>query len=131
MVGFSGETDDDFKESLDFVKEIGFMRAHVFIYSVREGTKAAQRTDQVDRQTKLKRSKMMIEATEQSEKEFLLSQIGKTFNVLFETSDNGFWYGYTENYTRVAVPSASNLEGKILKVLIKNVQDGLSFGELV
>ena len=130
MVGFSGETEQDFEESRAFVEEIGFARSHIFIYSVREGTKAAERTDRVDLKVKQERSQRMQATAICSEKAFLQSQVGRILNVLFEEMVVGAWEGYTENYTRVRVNSDCSLEWKILPVLITAVGDGLCDGEL-
>lgn len=130
MVGFSGETEQDFEESRAFVEEIGFARSHIFIYSVREGTKAAERTDRVDLKVKQERSQRMQQAALYCEKAFLQSQVGRISKVLFEEMVDGIWEGYTENYTRVRVRSDCPLEGKILPVLITAVGDGLCDGEL-
>ena len=130
MVGFSGETEQDFEESRKFVEEIGFARSHIFIYSVREGTKAAERTDRVDLKVKQERSQRMQATAICSEKAFLHSQVGRISKVLFEEMVDGAWEGYTENYTRVRVNSDCSLEGKILPVLITAAGDGLCDGEL-
>ena len=98
MVGFAGETEEEFSESLDFVKKVGFAKAHVFAYSRREGTMAYSLANQVTNAIKSERSKLMINAANESEKEFLSNQIGKVFPVLFETEQDGFAEGYTPNY---------------------------------
>lgn len=131
MVGFCGESDEDFNASCDFVKEIGFARSHVFAYSVREGTAAAKRTDFVENSVKQERSRIMLGITKFSEKAFLQSQIGCISNVLFETCHDGFWEGYTENYTRVLVNSKENLEGAILPVKLVKTANDHCFGEIL
>ena len=118
MVGFAGETEEDFKKSVNFLKEICFAKAHVFAYSRREGTAAYNYKNQIDKKTKSLRSKIMIEAANYCEKQFLASQIGKTVSVLFETEEDGYNYGYSENYSRVKLKHASSLQGQILKVKI-------------
>lgn len=131
MVGFQGETDEDFNESVTFLEKIGFARTHVFSYSVREGTVAAKRTDRVPNSIKQQRSSLMQEAANRSEQKFLQSQIGLTSEVLFEEKTDGYWEGYTENYTRVKVISESSLEGKIVKVKIISANDGICEGIIV
>ena len=124
MVGFAGETDEDFNASCDFMKEIGFARSHVFVYSMREGTVAAKRTDQVDPTVKLHRSRIMQAITDHSEQAFLKNQVGTTAKVLLETETDGTWEGYTENYTRVKVKAPENKENDIITVkLIETVAD--------
>lgn len=131
MVGFAGESDEEFNKSLDFVKAIGFARAHIFAYSIRSGTIAAGLKSQVERSVKDVRSKLMLEATKKSEDEFLKTQIGTTVPVLFETVHNGFFEGYTPNYTRVAVMDKKAVCGKIFNVYITDVNDDYCIGRLI
>lgn len=130
MVGFPGESDEDFKESCDFVRETGFARSHVFIYSEREGTPAAGRYDAVDKSVRAERAHIMGDICRQCERNFLKAQCGKTEKVLFETESDGYWEGYTGNYTRVKVKSAGDLEGKILPVVLIAANEDYCIGEL-
>lgn len=130
MVGFPGESDEDFKESCDFVRETGFARSHVFIYSEREGTPAARRHDAVDKSVRAERAHIMGDICRQCERDFLKAQCGKTEKVLFETDSDGYWEGYTGNYTRVKVKSAGDLEGKILPVVLTAANEDYCIGEL-
>lgn len=130
MVGFPGESDEDFKESCDFVRETGFARSHVFIYSEREGTPAARRHDAVDKSVRAERAHIMGDICRQCERDFLKAQCGKTEKVLFETESDGYWEGYTGNYTRVKVKSAGDLEGKILPVVLTAAYEDYCIGEL-
>lgn len=116
MVGFAGESDAEFNSSLEFVKKIGFARAHVFAYSKREGTVAAKADGQVSNAVKHERSQKMIAAVSESENDFLLSQVGKTYPVLFEAKKGEFNEGYTPNYTYVKVKSDLDLCGRIVNV---------------
>ena len=133
MVGFAGETDEDFSESLAFVKEIGFEKVHVFPYSVRKGTRAEKFGGQVDKATKEKRCHIILTETEKIRRAFFASQKGKTVSVLFEsTADGGFASGHTPNYTPVKVRTEHDLSGKILAVRIIGVcEDDSCFGELI
>ncbi|MCQ2449062.1 MAG: tRNA (N(6)-L-threonylcarbamoyladenosine(37)-C(2))-methylthiotransferase MtaB [Clostridia bacterium] len=131
MVGFAGETDEEFEQSLAFVKEIGFAKAHVFMYSRREGTVAAALKNQVQNAVKEERSRRMIEATEKSENECLSQMIGNAYPVLFETADNGFAVGYTPQYARVYVESNDPFTGKIKTVRITKVKNDHCFGVIV
>lgn len=130
MVGFPGESDEDFKESCDFVRETGFARSHVFIYSEREGTPAARRHDAVDKSVRAERAHIMGDICRQCERDFLKAQCGKTEKVLFEAESDGYWEGYTGNYTRVKVKSAGDLEGKILPVVLTAANEDYCIGEL-
>lgn len=107
MVGFSGETDEDFSESVSFVKKIGFEKVHVFPYSRRAGTRAAEFPDVIANAEKERRSHEMIAAAKEIRDEFLKSQVGKTVEVLFEERlRDGSIQGYTANYTPVRVKSS-------------------------
>lgn len=131
MVGFAGETDDEFNQSLNFAQKIGFARAHIFAYSRRSGTVAAGLKNQVSNTEKQLRSHQMAEITKQTEIEFLKSQIGNVYPVLFENQQNGVAEGYTPNYTRVIIDTEKALTGQIYDVLIKSVQDDYCIGELI
>ena len=127
MVGFAGETDEEFNKSLNFAKEIGFAKAHIFAYSRRKGTVAYNLPNQITKAEKSKRSREMIEATLKTEKEFLSNYIGSTVEVLFETENEG----YTKNYCRVKVGSTKNYTGKILNVKITSVENYTCIGEII
>ncbi len=132
MVGFAGETDDEFEQNRRFAGEIGFARAHVFVYSKREGTFAATLKDQVSDDKKSLRAKLMSETVKKTEKEFLESQVGLVCPVLFETRQKDKTYeGYTENYTQVVVKSDCSIEGRILNVKITEAKDTYCLGELI
>ncbi len=130
MVGFAGETEEEFGQSVEFVKKIAFAKAHVFPYSQREGTIAAKSPNQLDNSVKSQRSKIMIEAANSTRKEFLESQIGRSEAVLFEQTDkNGLWVGYTKNYTPVKIKSDKPLNGMILNVKLCAVNGDFCIGE--
>ena len=131
MVGFAGETDDEFNQSFNFAQKIGFARAHIFAYSRRSGTVAAGLKNQVINTEKQLRAHKMAEITKQTEIEFLKSQIGNVYPVLFESQENGFTEGYTPNYTRVIIDTKKALTGQIYDVLIKSVQDDYCIGEII
>ena len=131
MVGFAGETEQEFLESINFAKEMGFAKSHIFAYSRRSGTVAYNLKGQISKQEKSNRSKKMIEVTNQTEKEFLEGQIGKTVSVLFETNENGFSEGYTKNYTRVKVKTETAHSGEILNVKLISAKNGYCIGEFV
>ncbi len=128
MVGFAGETEEEFSESLAFAKEIGFAKAHIFSYSRRKGTVANKLPSQIENAVKTKRSHIMMTACSQSEREFLSSQVGRVFPVLFETEENGFCFGYTKNYTRVKASAQKGLCGSIANVLINGCESDYCVG---
>ena len=125
MVGFAGETQEEFNESLAFAKEIGFAKAHIFAYSRREGTVAYALQNQVSNALKSERSKQMIKAAVKSEYEFLDKFIGTKQNVLFETETEG----YTENYCRVKIKSPLLKTGEIKLVKITGRDGDCLLGE--
>ncbi len=130
MVGFPGETDDDFEESLSFAKEIGFSQAHIFAYSRRKGTVADKMSEQLTTAIKHSRSQSMIEATNKTKEEFMNNQIGKVFPVLYESKNcDGVYEGYTPNYTLVKTKFDYNPCGKIIDTIILETQDDYCIGK--
>lgn len=131
MVGFPGETEEEFLTSLNFAKKIVFAKAHVFPYSRRPGTVADKVPNQIPAQVKEKRAKIMGDAVEKLRNEFLQSQLGEIEQVLFERKKNGFYEGYTKNYTPVFIYSDENLSGKIYNVKLTAVENGRCTGTIV
>ena len=132
MVGFPGETEEDFEASMAFAQEIGLAKAHVFAYSRREGTAAARRPGQIQNSVKEERSRRMIEATNATRDDFLHSQVGKVEEVLLETTRDHLGYeGFTKNYTPVSVDCDSALCGTIIKVKITAVLGDRCVGVLI
>ena len=131
MVGFAGETEEEFEKSLAFAREIGFAKAHIFAYSRRAGTVAYALPNQVSNAEKARRSRLMSETTLKTENEFLSSLAGKVFPVLFETAQDGFAEGYTANYSRVKVQSDKPHTGEILNVKIIKAEKDYCLGEFV
>lgn len=125
MVGFPGETQEEFEESKAFAQETGFAKAHVFSYSRRPGTRADKEPQQIDAMVKEQRSKEMIALTNQTRLAFLTAQIGLAEEVLFETKrSGGFYEGYTRNYTPVVLKTEDDLCGQTRTVRITGaVQD--------
>ena len=131
MVGFAGETEEDFQESLSFVKSVGFAKVHVFPYSQRKGTKAADAPGQLPPAVKEERAARMTALTDDSRREFLRSQVGRVEEVLFERLRRGYLEGYTKNYTPVHVFSEDNsLCGQICCVRLIAAEDETCVGEL-
>ena len=117
MVGFAGEGEEDFNASMSFVERVGFAKVHVFPYSQRKGTVAADAPNQVSPAEKDKRAALMGKLVEKSREKFLESQVGLTEEVLFERLRNGVLEGYTKNYTPVRVVcDNAELCGKIYRV---------------
>ena len=116
IVGFPNETDDDFKTTIDYVKEIKLSRIHVFPYSIRKNTKAAL-MDQVDPQIKNNRAHLLRDVSEELEDEFLRSMVDKRERVLIEDRSKGKFIGYTSNYIRAEIDVNENPELKINQVV--------------
>ncbi len=128
MVGFAGETDEEFEESLQFVKQIGFEKVHVFPYSPREGTRAAAFDNQIEKAVKEQRAHRMIEETNRMRKDFLKRQIGRSVEVLAETEEaDGTSTGYTANYTPVKITQGAEC-GAFYRVLITGADGETCFG---
>lgn len=126
IVGFPGETDDDFFESAEFAKRIGFAKIHIFPYSKRRGTKAAGMSGQITKQTKQLREKALAEIEKASREDYMRSQIGKTLKVLVERCENDVCNGFSENYLHVCFDGKAELCGSIVSVNIKETaKEGL------
>lgn len=132
MVGFAGETEEDFLESVSFAEKIGFARVHVFAYSVRAGTRAEKMDGHLPQSVKEARSREMIKRTDALHAAFLQSQLLTVQSVLFETRQpDGLYTGYTENYTRVTVPCDRDICGEILPVRLLSCDQETCSGEIV
>ncbi len=125
MVGFPGETPEEFAESLAFVEETGFAGLHVFKYSPRKGTPAADYPDQILGNEKEARSRKMIALGKRLRTAFASRYIGETVEIMAEeTVGEGLWTGYTPNYLRTVGSGRGEYEGKIIKVAVKRVEQG-------
>ena len=132
MVGFAGETEEDFKFSMDFVRQTGFAKVHVFPYSRRKGTAADKAPNQVAPNIKEERAKRMGELVAKSRAEFLNTQTGRAEEVLIERLRHGCLEGYTKNYTPVHIFSDNdNLCGQIVNVKITKAEDDFCVGEIL
>lgn len=134
IVGFPGETDEEFDETCNFVDEIGFSRIHVFPYSPRKGTPAAKHKNQISSEVKHIRSKRLIEIGEKNTHIFNSRFINDTLDVLFEEESRkkaGFIEGYTTNYIRVLAKGNSELEGDILPVKLEYLEEENLIGQIL
>ena len=121
IVGFPGENEEEFEETYKFLEEIKFYKMHVFKYSPRKGTKAAQMKEQIDGNKKEQRSQKLIELSNRNQKEYNQSYIGKEVEVLWEEEKEGIYKGHTKNYILAYYKKTDNqeevdLENKIVKV---------------
>lgn len=132
IVGFPGETDENHKETMDFVKKIKFAKTHLFKYSKRDGTKAATMKGQVNGNIKKDRLKDLEAIEKINREEFLEKQIGKTLSVLFEEKSDmaGFKSGYSTNYLRVNVEDETLPSNEIYDVIITGIENDELIGEI-
>lgn len=119
IVGFPGETEEDFIESMDFINSMKFSKIHVFPYSKREGTKAATFDNQVDEKVKKDRARLLIKLSKKLEIEYMDKFMGKEVSFIPEVSDNGFVYGHTGNYLYVKANGTSDdlKKNKIVEII--------------
>ena len=125
IVGFPGETDEEFEKTYNFLKDIDFYKMHVFKYSPRKGTKAAVMKNQIDGNIKEKRSERLIKLSDNNEKLHNDKYVGKELEVLFEEQDGEYIKGHTTNYIVVKVKAGSEIENSIEKVKIAE-NDGIA-----
>lgn len=116
IVGFPGETEEEFAESYDFCRELQFARIHVFPYSPRPGTAASQMSGQVGARVKRERSEKMLALAQASAEKFREQFVGRTMPVLWETKAGGVWSGLTGNYLKAYTRSNNDLTNKLLAV---------------
>ena len=118
IVGFPGETEEEFNKTYEFLKEIKFYKMHVFKYSPRSGTVAAKMPNQIDGNIKEERSNKLIELSDENEKEYNKKYIGKEVEVLLEEREGEYLKGHTTNYMVVKMKTNENLENTIQKVTV-------------
>lgn len=118
IVGFPGETDEEFEETYNFIKQVNYSELHVFPYSPRKNTPAAKMKDQVNDQIKHERANRLLQLSKELNHEFALKQIGKTLKVLFEKRDGEYLIGHAGDYLKVKAKTADNLIGEIVTIKI-------------
>lgn len=131
MVGFAGETEEEFAKTVEFVKDISFSDAHIFKYSRRSGTPADKMPNQVSPQIKEKRSKILIDLCKKSRDEFVKKFLDKPISVLFETKNGECYEGKTSNYITVFAKCDKDVCGEYHNVICKTAKDGILYGEVV
>ncbi len=131
MVGFPGETEEEFEKSLAFLKDIAFAEAHVFAYSNRPGTRADKFDGQVKRKEKSRRAAIMAAAADECKENFLTGFVGRTVSVLFEQEvADGVYEGHTSNYITVHILSDKNIARQYADVTIDRIENGIAYGTL-
>ena len=138
IAGFPGETDEDFKESLEFAKKTGFSKIHAFPYSPKRGTPAAKMSGQIQNSVKNERTAELIKESDRMGAEFIKRFEGRIMPVLYEREvEPGVYEGYTTNYIRVFSKSGGNIKNKIIDTRIisskefNESKDEGAVGELV
>ena len=130
IVGFPGESDEEFEETYNFIKEVNYSELHVFPYSPRRNRPAAKMKDQVDDKIKHERVNRLLELSKKLNRDFALKQIGKILKVLFEKRDGDYLVGHASDYLKVKVKTTDNLIGEIVEVKINNYE-GILEGSVV
>ena len=131
IVGFPGETEEDFQKTLEFARKAKFLMIHVFPYSPREGTPAKEMEGQIPEATKRTRVKRLIEEAQSIRKEILASYVNTREEVLFETYENGYMKGHTKSFVEVRVPIQSAIHGQLRTVLITSFDEDGCIGEIL
>ncbi len=130
IVGFPGETDDEFKETLDFIKDLKLAQIHIFPFSPRIGTPAATMNNQVTSSIKDQRVKILSILEKELRKEFMRAHLNQQAEVLFEDYQDHILTGYTSNYLKVRVMSEINLENTIAHIVIDDLKNDALIGHL-
>ncbi len=122
IVGFPGETREEFDSTLGFVKKCGFLYVHIFPYSDRKGTPASEMEGKLSEKVKQERVKALEEVMHTVRKEILLSYAGKEMNILCETEKDGYYHGYTQNYIEARVKNNGYKPNDIVKVILEQIE---------
>ena len=132
IVGFPGESEEEFSKTKEFINSIPFYQIHTFKYSKREGTKASLMENQVSPEVKDKRSKEIIKISQEKQKAFEEKHLGNEVEILIESiQKDGFFMGHTKNYLPVYVKSCDNIKDKIIKVKITDYKNGMLTGNIL
>ncbi len=134
IVGFPGETTEEFDKTYEYLKRIELSKMHIFKYSPRTGTRAEKMENQVDGNIKEERSKALIKLNEINEKKFIDKFIGEDMEVLYEQQCNnkeGYYEGYTPNYIKVISESKEDLSGKIVNTKLIETKDEYAVGKII
>ena len=132
IAGFPGESEEDFEESLEFAKKIGFSKIHAFPYSPKRGTPAAVMPDQIQNSVKNERTSRLIAESDRMGDEFIKTFIGRVMPVLYEREiEHNIYEGYTSNYIRVLSESAENLKNSIVDTKILEAENEKAVGRIV
>ena len=132
IVGFPGESEEDFKQSYEFAQEMKFSKIHVFPYSPKKGTPAAQMKEQISNEIKSERVKILMSLSDKMSKDFIEGFIGKDVEVLFERKcEDGQYEGHTSNYIKVFADSKVDIINNIKLVKLKNSDNENAYGTVL
>lgn len=121
----------DFEDTVAFAEKARFLSAHVFAYSKRKGTPAAEMQDQVPEQIKHERSAALIKKCGEISEAIHKEQIGKEYPVLFETDHDGYSVGHTPSFIEVRVPSGGELHSSVRRAVITGYENGICTAALI
>jgi threonylcarbamoyladenosine tRNA methylthiotransferase MtaB len=130
IVGFPGETNAEFEQTLEFIKTAMFSGMHIFQFSPRPGTRAADMPDQVAKMIKHKRAQDAALTCKELAYTFRRSQIGKTAEVLFEHKRGGYWTGHSGNYLEITARNGGE-KNNMYTVKITSIENGIIWGEII
>lgn len=131
IVGFPGETEEEFQQTLAFIRRCAFSAMHIFPYSRRPGTPADSMTGQILNSVKEERAHRAQQAALEMEAAYLDRWVGRTVPVLFEEERDGLWRGHTTRYSEVAVPAEANLHNQLREVRVTGRNGNILCGELL
>ena len=131
IVGFPGETDEEFENTIEGIKRVGFYEVHTFKYSKRKWTKAAKMENQIDGNIANMRSEKVITLANILKNDYMKKYLGKKMDVLFEVYEDGFLYGYTSNYIKVKVRGDKSKWGCQLETELDLIKDDMILGNIL
>lgn len=134
IVGFPGETEEEFLETVDFCRKVGFMHLHIFPYSKRAGTEAASMPDQISQEVKIERAKRLADIQSDIKRAVLEKYVTDYADggdgVLFEQMRDGYWIGHSRHYIEVRVTSEEDLSNRVVPVTLTHTDGEVCFGKL-
>ena len=131
IVGFPGETEENFEETVEFVKRARFLSAHIFQYSKRKGTPAATMPNQVPENVKAERSAKLIALQNEIRNSLLAEEVKKVYDVLFETYSDGYAHGHTDSFIEVSVKSNDPIHSEIRRVKLTGIGKNGCVGKII
>ena len=131
IVGFPGETNEEFKDTIDTINKMGLTEIHVFKYSKRNYTRAAKMDNQIDGTIKKERSNEILKLSKKLNKEYLNMYLGNKVKVLFENYENGVLSGYTENYIKVSAKGDKRLCGTVQDAVVQSLEEEKVLADII